>query len=125
MTSDAEAAMRFVAQMAAWALLSFVIFSTLSPIELRPETGHVTLERFGAYALIGAAFTFGYPKQWTIVTLGLVAAASVLEALQNLEPFRHGRWLDLSVKTAGVLAGVVAGLIAVRAVAQIVRIGRP
>ena len=124
MNNGAKAAVRFLAQIAAWGLLSFVIVSTLSPLGLRPETGHVTLERFGAFALVGAAFTFGYPKHWASVTLRLMAAAGILEALQTLEPDRHGRWLDLSVKTAGRLAGIMGGLIAVPAVAQIMRLSR-
>ena len=113
MTDDLHRKLRFLAQIAAWTLLFFVMFSTLSPISLRPETGHVTLERFGAYALVGGAFTLGYPSRWVAVALGLLTVAGVLEALQTLEPDRHGRWLDLLVKVAGTFSGVGAGLVCV------------
>lgn len=93
-----------------WLLLATLIFVTLAPIGLRPVIGApVSLERFGAFAVLSFLFAFGYPKhRWTVLVLLILAAAS-LEALQLIDPTRHGRMGDFLVKAAGAYFGVGAG----------------
>ena len=100
-----------VCRWAAWLLLTAIVFVTLSPIGLRPETAApASLERFAAFAALGGTFCLGYPKHRVLVLLFMVAGAGVLEALQNLVPDRHGRIADAAVKELGVLTGaLVAG----------------
>lgn len=95
-----------LAAVVAWTLLAYIVFVTLSPIALRPQTGHVIAERFLAYAALGAAFAIAYPRRYGWVTL-LVALAAVLpEAAQNFVPGRHARWPDGVEKLAGGLTAV-------------------
>ena len=100
-----------VCRWAAWLLLTAIVFVTLSPIGLRPETAApASLERFAAFAALGGTFCLGYPKHRVPVLLLMIAAAGVLEALQHLVPGRHGRIADAAVKELGVLTGaLVAG----------------
>jgi len=57
----------------AWLLLAAIAYSTLSPIELRPVTGFsADLERFVAFAAVGAAFCLGYPKRRFAIVLMVV-----------------------------------------------------
>ena len=112
--NDKEDVVRLSARILAWALLAYIVFVTLGPLRDRPQLGRADVERFLAFAVTGAAFTVGYPKIWPIVVLALLAVASLLEEAQNFVPHRDAHWSDLAVKTAGVLAGVAFGLIAVR-----------
>jgi len=100
-----------VCRWAAWLLLAAIVFVTLSPIGLRPETAApASLERFAAFAALGGTFCLGYPKHRVPVLMFAVAVAGVLEALQHLVPGRHGRFADAAVKELGVAAGgFVAG----------------
>ncbi len=95
------------ARFAAWSLAAFIIFTTLSPIGLRPETGAPpSIERFTAFFVLSVAFGLGYPawRRWAVV--GLVLAAVLLEVAQELAPSRHGRVIDAAVKAFGALSGV-------------------
>ena len=65
-----------------------IVFATLSPIGLRPKTGHPDLESFGAFFLAGACFAIGYPRYRRWVSMGIVIGASALEAAQLLVPGR-------------------------------------
>jgi hypothetical protein len=48
----------------AWLLVLAIAVFTLAPIEWRPVTkAPDSLERFAAFAAIGAAFCLGYPKR--------------------------------------------------------------
>lgn len=103
-------AFRFAARLAAWCLLGLIVIATLSPIDLRPETGAAPwLERFCAYLAMAGAFAVGYPNRVRWIAVGVVLAAVLLEMGQNLSPTRHGRPLDALEKAAGGLAGVAAG----------------
>ena len=100
----------------AWAILAFIVFATLSPIGLRPHFEDVSVERFGAFGLMGLLFGLAYPKRlWLVLTL-VAGAAFALEALQHLTPDRHGHLLDALVKFAGSLCGVAAAWLVDRAV---------
>jgi VanZ family protein len=93
---------RWVASLLVLAIAAF----TLSPIELRPVTGApVSLERFAAFAVIGAAFSIGYPKYRLPILVLLLGLVGFLEAAQNYVPSRHGRLPDGLVKASGALFG--------------------
>lgn len=94
-----------------WLLLAALIFATLAPIGLRPVSGApVSLERFGAFAVLGFLFACGCPhRRWQVLVVAILAAGG-LEALQLIDPTRHGRIGDFLVKAAGVGFGVVAAV---------------
>jgi hypothetical protein len=93
----------------AWALLLGIVFSTLSPIWLRPESGlPANDERFAAFLLLSFLFTLAYPHRLLRVLLIVAVAATALEVLQWLIPTRDARLHDLIVKLAG--GGLGAGL---------------
>jgi hypothetical protein len=93
----------------AWALLLGIVFSTLSPIWLRPESGlPANDERFAAFLLLSFAFTLAYPHRLLRVLFIVAVAATALEALQWLIPTRDARLHDLIVKLVG--GGLGAGL---------------
>ncbi|QRM35659.1 VanZ family protein [Microvirga sp. VF16] len=91
----------------AWLLVCAIAIFTLSPIELRPVTAApVSLERFLAFAVIGAAFCLGYPKHRLHILMLLFGIVGFLEIAQNYVPGRHGRLPEGIVKASGVLLGV-------------------
>jgi VanZ family protein len=91
----------------AWLLVLAIAVLTLAPIALRPVTGApVSLERFVAFAAIGAAFCLGYPKHRLYIVVLLVGIIGFLEIAQNIVSGRHGRLPDGLVKTSGALLGV-------------------
>jgi VanZ family protein len=91
-----------------WLLVCSIAAFTLSPPELRPITAApVNLERFAAFALLGAAFCLGYPKRWLNVLILLAVVVVILEVAQNIVPGRHGHISDGFVKLSGVCLGVV------------------
>ena len=94
-------------------LLAALVFVTVCPIEYRPHPPGfpVTVERLGAFALIGFLFAVGYPRyRWQVGVL-IVIAAGALEASQMLDPSRHGRVADFAVKAVGAIIGVVGALV--------------
>ena len=95
-----------------WLLLVGAVFATLAPIGLRPiSDAPVSVERFGAYAMVSFLFALGYPnRRWQIVG-GLIALAGAMEAMQNLELTRHGRFGDFVVKAAGCWFGVMVAVV--------------
>ena len=97
-----------LAVFAAWAAFGLICFVTLSPIGLRPETGVPRLERFVAYAVLGALFMVAYPRHFIRLASFLAVAALGLEALQHLTPDRHGHVADAMEKIAGAWAGCAA-----------------
>lgn len=94
-----------------WLLLAAVVFATLVPIGLRPVTAApVSLERFGAFALLGFLFALGYPRRrWQVLAVVILATAG-LEALQMVEVTRHGRMTDFLVKGMGGSFGVAIAM---------------
>ncbi|MBP2446196.1 VanZ family protein [Rhizobium leguminosarum] len=94
----------------AWLLLAFILFVTVSPIGLRPETvTTVDTDRAGAYVLVGLAFALAYPKQWKLVAVLLIAGTVAIEYLQYLSPTRHPRLHDAGIKAMGAALGLLAG----------------
>ena len=94
---------------AACLLLALVVFVTLSPVQLRPRTGHPNLERFAAFLLLAAAFTLALPRRAGRVAVLMVAGAFALEAAQRWAPTRDPALGDALVKAGGALAGVAIG----------------
>jgi hypothetical protein len=102
-------------QCAAWLLVLAIAVFTLAPIGLRPISGApVSLERFAAFAVIGACFGLGYPKHRLAILLVVIGIVGLLELAQNLVPGRHGRLPDGLVKASGALLGAVCVTFAAR-----------
>jgi VanZ family protein len=91
---------------AAWLVLAFIAFATLSPIQDRPVVAGPQFEHFAAFALMGFAFVRGYPNRLLLIIALVVGSAFALEALQLLTPDRHGRLIDALVKAGGGLSGI-------------------
>jgi hypothetical protein len=90
----------------AWLLVLAIAVFTLAPIELRPVTAlPAGLERFAAFAAIGAAVCLGYPKHRLSILVLLLGIVCLLEVAQNYVPSRHGRLPDSIVKASGALLG--------------------
>jgi VanZ family protein len=92
--------------LAGWVALAFIAYATLSPIKDRPVIAGLQFEHFAAFALLGLAFSLGYPRRTVLIIAVVIGSAFTLEALQLLTPDRHGRLLDALVKAAGGLAGI-------------------
>lgn len=108
--SPHTAPMHRIARLLGWLALASLIFVTVVPIGLRPVSGApISLERLGAFAVLGFLFAFGYPKRPAQVLVLVIIAAAGLEAFQLLEATRHGRMADFLVKAAGGGIGVAIG----------------
>ena len=95
---------------AAWALLAFLAFATLSPIQDRPTLATSShLEHLAAFAVLGVLFCLAYPKRTALVCFIVIGSAVLLESAQLLTPDRHGRVEDALEKIAGGLAGILVG----------------
>jgi VanZ family protein len=99
----------------AWLLVLAVAVFTIAPIGFRPVTAApVSLERFTAFAAMGAAFCLGYPKHRLHIVV-LIGIVGLLEIAQNYVPGRHGRLPDGVVKASGALLGAAFAMLATRA----------
>jgi hypothetical protein len=67
-----------------------------------------------AFVVVGALFAAAYPRHIVLASLVVIGAAILLEAFQLLEPSRHGRLFDASVKIAGGLIGLGGGWVFAR-----------
>ncbi|WP_245474837.1 VanZ family protein [Bradyrhizobium sp. Leo121] len=94
---------------AAWLVLAFIAFATLSPLQDRPVVAGPQFEHFTAFALMGFAFVRAYPNRLLLIIAVVIGTAFALEALQLLTPDRHGRLLDALVKAGGGLSGIAIG----------------
>lgn len=102
-------------RVAAWLCLAFIALATLSPLGLRPTTGWPpSIERFLAFALVGALFAAAYPRYILFAAVIVLGAAALFEILQVLAPSRHGRIFDASVKLLGGSFGLAVGWLLVR-----------
>ncbi len=99
---------RKFALLCGWLLIAVIVFSTLSPIALRPKTGHPDLERFAAFFLAGLAVAVAYPTRANIAAVSFVIGACVLEAAQLFVPGRDAHIHDAFIKALGGLFGVMA-----------------
>jgi apolipoprotein N-acyltransferase len=107
-------------RVSAWFCLAVIAVITLGPIGLRPQTGlSPQIERFVAFAVVGALFAAAYPRYILFAAIIVLGAAVMLELLQLLAPSRHGRLFDASVKVGGGVVGLCVGWIAAQWSARI------
>ena len=102
----------------ALALFAIIIFSTLSPIQMRPHLADANAERGLAYVLLGLTLAVGFPNRLYQTLICVVVAAGVLELLQIIDPGRHARLLDAIVKALAGVIGIVLGQLIVKALNQ-------
>ena len=96
--------------LAAWTLLAFIAYATISPIQDRPRLPtSSSLEHLAAFAVVGVLFCIAYPRQIVLVCLIVFGSAILLEFSQLLTPDRHGRVQDAIEKMAGGAVGIVVG----------------
>lgn len=99
---------------AAWAFLGFIIFATLSPLDLRPSltatepTIIVLCERSGAFAMLGILFFISYPKRTAFVWIVVLGSAIALELAQIVIADRDARVVDAIEKLFGGTVGILA-----------------
>jgi hypothetical protein len=101
--------MTAISRIAAAVLLIIITFATLSPIGLRPHVGEANFERGTAYFLPGLTLAMGFPNRILYGAAFIVGVAAILEAMQMIDPSRHGRVSDMLMKA---VAGVVGVLVA-------------
>jgi VanZ family protein len=107
--------------LAAWGLLAFIAYATISPIQDRPTLPTSTsFEHLAAFAVLGALFSLAYPRQVALVCLIVLVSAVLLEILQLLTPDRHGRIPDAIEKVAGGVVGIAVG----RAILNVEQVSR-
>ena len=103
---------RRIALVLGWLAVAVIVYSTLSPIHLRPRTGHPDFERFAAFFLAGACFAVAYPHQRRLVSAAIVGGACVLEAAQLLVPGRDAHIHDAAIKALGGVVGLTLAALA-------------
>src|SRR5437773_404763 len=92
---------------AAWALLAFITYATLSPIQARPTLPiPSTVEHFAAFAALGILFCLAYPKHMALACALVFGSAALLEIAQQLTPDRHARLADVLQKLAAGAFGI-------------------
>ena len=119
-----ETTFKRAAAICAWLILAVIVFSTLSPIGMRPHLGAAHVERFAAFALLGFLFAIVHPGRIVMVLLCVVAAVAGLELLQMLVASRHARVADIAVKAAGGVGGIASAWLVMRVYAMTARSGR-
>ena len=99
-----------LARAIAWLYAGALVFLTLGPPSVRPETPmpHY-LEHLAAFGLSGLLFSIGYRSRYVLVTLAGVCFTALLEALQIWVAGRHARWIDLAMDASGFCIGVGVG----------------
>jgi glycopeptide antibiotics resistance protein len=95
---------------AAWTLLVFIAYATISPIHARPTLfASPNFERLAAFIVLGVLFYLAYPRHIVLVCLIVLGSAVLLELAQLLTPDRHGRIQDAIIKMTGAALGIAAG----------------
>lgn len=97
-------------RMIAWLTLAAIVFVTVSPIGYRPhDIVSTNFDRAAAYAVLSALFVIAYPRHLWAVAVLVTAIAGGVELLQWLAPTRHPGMIDVVVKAAGGLVGILVG----------------
>jgi hypothetical protein len=110
MSAALNARLTLVLRIFAWALFVGLVVVTLGPIDMRPVSPlPVQVERASAVAFIGLVFALAYPRHIVLVTILVLGSACLLEALQLIDPGRHGRLSDMLAKVAGGTVGLLCG----------------
>jgi VanZ family protein len=101
-----------VARIAAWLLIVAIVVMTLGPPTMRPVSGfNRSLEHVAAFALVGLAFGLAYPNHRMRLALIGVAAAALMETLQQIVPGRHAYFSDFVINAAGTWAGLATAML--------------
>ena len=100
---------RIPARIAFAIILMVIVYATVVPISLRPNSGHLHSERVLAYLALGGTMALAFPRRlhWTVAAV--IAIACGLEFLQTFIPSRDGRLPDAIEKSLGGLVGVAGG----------------
>ena len=107
--------LRTLLRVVAWLLLAGLVFATLSPIDMRPNSPLPTgAERAFALMLVGFVFAVAYPRRILLVAALVLGSTMLLELLQLMSPSRHGRLVDVAVKLTGAGVGLALGWLLVR-----------
>jgi VanZ family protein len=86
----------------------YAIYFKRSPMLMRPEMRtYARLEHITAFAVLGALFSFAYPRRPILVCATILGGAALFEILQTLTPDRHGTMADALEKMAGGAAGIL------------------
>lgn len=113
-------------KLAFWLFVVFVVgivFSTFSPIELRPRSGALAFERVLPFGLLGACLILALPRRLVGVQLAVLLIAFGSEFGQTFVPGRHSELSDAYEKSFGAVLGVLGGHVVDR-LAQRLRKGR-
>ena len=101
-----------IARIAAWLLIAAIVVMTLGPPTVRPVSGfNRSLEHFAAFALLGLAFGLAYPSRRLLLAVIGIAAAALMETLQQMVPGRHAYFSDFVINAGGACAGLVVALV--------------
>ena len=101
--------LRLAARGAFLVVLTVIVYATVVPISMRPNSGHLHPERMLAYCALGGTMAVGFPRRLAWVVVAVVLVAFGLELLQVFIPTRDGRLPDAMEKCAGGLVGAAAG----------------
>lgn len=86
----------------------YAIYFKLAPFLMRPEMKtYARFEHIIAFALLGALFSFAYPRRLLLVGCIVLGGATLLEIAQTLTPDRHGTVIDALEKIAGGAVGIL------------------
>jgi VanZ family protein len=105
-----------IVSIAAWALLAFIAFVTLSPVWMRPELTEsepdaiVFLERAAGYGVLALLFLVSHPDRIRTVCLIVFGSAVIFELGQIFLPDRHARISDVAEKAVGGGLGILIGI---------------
>ncbi|WP_064737285.1 VanZ family protein [Bradyrhizobium sp. Ai1a-2] len=92
---------------AAWALLCFLAYASVSPIGARPTLPTSTsLEHIAAFATVGFLLHLAYPRHVMYVWFVIIGSAALFELMQLVTIDRHARLVDAFEKMAGGSLGI-------------------
>ena len=111
----------WLAKAAAWIAVITIAYATLTHIgfvyaiyfKLAPFLMHPAMRTYAhfehviAFALLGALFSFAYPRRPFLVFSIVLGAAALLEILQTMTPDRHGTLVDALEKIVGGAVGIL------------------
>ena len=96
-----------VVSIAAWVVLAFLIYATVSPLADRPNfMASTTIQHLLAYAALTGLFCQAYPQRVRLLFVLVIAGILLLEAAQVFLPDRHARIRDIAEKTTGAIGGI-------------------
>lgn len=96
-----------VVSIAAWVVLAFLIYATVSPLADRPNfIASTTIQHLLAYAALTGLFCQAYPQRVRLLFVLVIAGILLLEAAQVFLPDRHARIRDIAEKTTGAIGGI-------------------